>query len=86
MRIIQVGGLVDELEDFSEQNLMEVISINKMFQVYGKVEFIDLHKEKNGKNKGFAFIQYANAKDARLAIDKMNGFIFKSGSRSEREQ
>ena len=44
-----------------------------MFQVYGKVEFIDLHKEKNGKNKGFAFIQYALAKDARLAIDKMNG-------------
>jgi hypothetical protein len=24
-RIIQVGGLVDELEDFSEQNLMDVI-------------------------------------------------------------
>jgi hypothetical protein len=28
----------------------------KLFQVYGKVEFIDLHREKNGKNKGFAFI------------------------------
>ena len=38
------------------------------------MEFIDLHKEKTGKNKGFAFIQYADTKDARLAIDKMNGF------------
>jgi RNA recognition motif-containing protein len=33
-----------------------------------------LHKEKNGKNKGFAFIQYKNSKDAKLAIQKMNGF------------
>jgi hypothetical protein len=48
--IIQIGGLVDELEDFSEQN------IHDLFSVYGQIEFIDLHREKNGKNKGFAFI------------------------------
>lgn len=59
---------MEELEDFDESNIKD------LFQVYGKIEFIDLHKEKNGKNKGFAFIQFENYRDARTAIDRMNGF------------
>ena len=60
--------MVDELEDFSESNIRD------LFSVYGKIEFIDLHREKSGKNKGFAFIQFGDYRDAKDAIRKMNGF------------
>jgi len=40
---------------------------------------VDLHRDTStGKSKGFAFIQYKNANDAKEAINKMNGFILRN--------
>lgn len=66
---IYVGGLTDSLADIQEQDLRD------LFSPFGEIEFVDIHRDSTtGKCKGYAFIQYKNASDAKAAINKMNGF------------
>jgi len=68
MRIF-VGGL-EHLADISENDL------RAMFP-FGDIDYIDLHKDENtGKIKGYAFIQFRKASQARVAIKEMNGFNY----------
>ena len=70
---IYVGGLTDHLSDLKDQDLKE------LFSPFGEIEFVDLHRDiSTGKSKGFAFIQYKNANDAKEAINKMNGFLLRN--------
>ncbi|KAF7728082.1 hypothetical protein EC973_006720 [Apophysomyces ossiformis] len=47
--------------------------VRQIFEPFGPLEFVDLHKDpETGRSKGFAFIQHA--KDAKEALNKMNGF------------
>ncbi|KAJ3054361.1 hypothetical protein HK097_002025 [Rhizophlyctis rosea] len=49
--------------------------LKTVFEPFGPVEFVNLHKDPDtGKSKGFAFVQYENADDAKVALDKMNGY------------
>ncbi|KAJ3041062.1 hypothetical protein HDV00_009962 [Rhizophlyctis rosea] len=49
--------------------------LKAVFEPFGPIEFVNLHKDPDtGKSKGFAFVQYENAEDAKTALDKMNGF------------
>ncbi|KAL8287410.1 hypothetical protein RQP46_003268 [Phenoliferia psychrophenolica] len=49
--------------------------IRQVFQPFGEVEVVDLHKDPvTGKSKGFAFVQFKEAKDAVQALEKMNNF------------
>jgi len=66
---LYVGGLVDSLANISEEEL------KKLFSPFGEIEFIDLHRDPyTNKCKGFAFIQFKNASEAREAMTAMNGF------------
>ncbi|KAM0750764.1 splicing factor, CC1-like protein [Meredithblackwellia eburnea MCA 4105] len=49
--------------------------IRQVFQPFGEVDVVDLHKDPvTGKSKGYAFVQFKNAKDAAQALEKMNNF------------
>lgn len=49
--------------------------IRQVFQPFGQVELVDLHKDPiTGKSKGFAFVQFRDPKDAMEALQKMNNF------------
>ncbi|CAJ0837906.1 7292_t:CDS:10 [Entrophospora sp. SA101] len=49
--------------------------LRQVFEPFGPLEFVNLHKDpETGRSRGFAFIQYKNAEDARQALEKMNGF------------
>ncbi|KAJ3347472.1 hypothetical protein HDU83_002071 [Entophlyctis luteolus] len=49
--------------------------IRTIFEIYGPIEFVNLHKDlETGRSKGFAFVQFRKADDAKAALDKMQGF------------
>ncbi|KAJ3384914.1 hypothetical protein HDU84_002578 [Entophlyctis sp. JEL0112] len=49
--------------------------IRSIFEIYGPIEFVNLHKDvETGRSKGFAFVQFRKAEDAKAALDKMQGF------------
>ncbi|KAG0264635.1 hypothetical protein DFQ27_001087 [Actinomortierella ambigua] len=55
--------------DLNENDLREVLD------PFGPIEFINLHRDPvTGKSKGFAFVQYRNAEDAKVALQEMNGY------------
>ena len=34
---------------------------------------MQVHKDPNGGDKGFGFVNYKNAEDAKMALDQLNG-------------
>lgn len=48
--------------------------IKAIFEPFGIIEHVDLHREPTGKSKGYAFVQYRETADAEKAIEHMNGF------------
>ncbi|EFI28595.1 hypothetical protein CC1G_13622 [Coprinopsis cinerea okayama7 len=49
--------------------------IKQVFEPFGELEFVDLHKDPmTGRSKGYAFVQYKRAEDARMALEQMEGF------------
>ncbi|KAG1454606.1 hypothetical protein G6F56_007280 [Rhizopus delemar] len=49
--------------------------VRQIFEPFGSLDFVNLHKDpETGRSKGFGFIQYKNANDAKQALEKMNGF------------
>lgn len=66
---IYVGGLVENLASLSEADLRQ------LFSPFGDIVSVDLHKDPyTGRSKGYAFIHFRNAQDAREAMTAMNGF------------
>ncbi|KAG0223823.1 hypothetical protein BGX31_008330 [Mortierella sp. GBA43] len=56
--------------DLTEDDLKQVL------EPFGPIEFIKLHRDaETGKSKGFAFVQYKNADDAKQAMERMNGYV-----------
>ncbi|CAO1615485.1 unnamed protein product [Sympodiomycopsis kandeliae] len=48
--------------------------VRSVFEPFGDIEDVDLHREPTGKSKGFAFVQFKTAAIAEQAIAHMNGF------------
>jgi RNA-binding protein 39 len=49
--------------------------IKQVFEPFGELEFVDLHKDPmTGRSKGYAFVQYKRAEDAKMALEQMEGF------------
>lgn len=68
---IYVGGLVEHLADISENDLRNIFP-------FGEIDSIDIIRDPvSGKNKGYAFIQFRKAAQAKEAIRAMNGFNYK---------
>ncbi|KAJ3075103.1 hypothetical protein HDU98_009171 [Podochytrium sp. JEL0797] len=52
--------------------------IRTLFEIHGDVEFVQLHKDpETQRSKGFAFIQFKRAQDAKSALEKMHGYDLK---------
>jgi len=67
---IYVGGLVEQLDNMTDNDLRQLFP-------FGEIDYIDLDKdESTGKCRGYAYIQFRKASDARLAIKEMNGFNY----------
>lgn len=50
-------------------------NVKAVFEPFGEIEYVDLHREPGtGKSKGFCFIQFKRAEDAKKAHEQMNGF------------
>lgn len=50
-------------------------NVKAVFEPFGEIEYVDLHREPGtGKSKGFCFIQFKRAEDAKKALEQMNGF------------
>jgi len=46
-----------------------------VFEPFGELEFANVQKDpETGRSKGYGFIQFKRAADAKQALDKMNGF------------
>ncbi|KAK4108638.1 splicing factor, CC1-like protein [Canariomyces notabilis] len=52
----------------TEQDLQNV------FEPFGELEFVQLQKDDNGRSRGYGFVQFRDATQAREALEKMNGF------------
>ncbi|KAI0163193.1 CC1-like family splicing factor [Pestalotiopsis sp. NC0098] len=52
----------------TEQDLQNV------FEPFGELEFVQLQKDDNGRSRGYGFVQFREADQAREALEKMNGF------------
>ncbi|KAF8640791.1 hypothetical protein AX17_000440 [Amanita inopinata Kibby_2008] len=49
--------------------------IKQVFEPFGELEFVDLHRDPmTSRSKGYAFVQYKRAEDARMALEQMEGF------------
>ncbi|KAG8892243.1 hypothetical protein FRC01_014271, partial [Tulasnella sp. 417] len=49
--------------------------IKQVFEPFGELDFVDLHKDpQTGRSKGYAFVQYKRAEDAKMALEQMDGF------------
>ncbi|KAF7792635.1 hypothetical protein EIP86_003732 [Pleurotus ostreatoroseus] len=49
--------------------------IRQVFEPFGELEFVDLHRDPmTGRSKGYAFVQYKRAEDAKMALEQMEGF------------
>jgi CC1-like splicing factor len=48
--------------------------LKSVFVPFGDIEFIDLHKDpETGRSKGFAFVQFKKAEEAKKAMAQING-------------
>ena len=82
---IYVGGLTDHLADLKEQDIKEVSEylfkkiynfLIKLFSPFGEVDSVVIHREPlTGKSKGYAFVQFKDANDAKEAVEKMDGML-----------
>ncbi|CAM1503946.1 Fc.00g015370.m01.CDS01 [Cosmosporella sp. VM-42] len=52
----------------TEQDLQAV------FEPFGELEFVQLQKDENNRSRGYGFVQFREATQAREALEKMNGF------------
>ncbi|CAH0019657.1 unnamed protein product [Clonostachys rhizophaga] len=52
----------------TEQDLQAV------FEPFGELEFAQLQKDENNRSRGYGFVQFRDAGQAREALEKMNGF------------
>ncbi|KAF8342971.1 uncharacterized protein EI90DRAFT_3011391 [Cantharellus anzutake] len=49
--------------------------IKQVFEPFGELEFVDLHRDPaTGRSKGYAFVQFKRAEDAKMALEQMEGF------------
>ncbi|RCI17053.1 hypothetical protein L249_2327 [Ophiocordyceps polyrhachis-furcata BCC 54312] len=48
--------------------------LEAVFEPFGELEFAQLQTDESKRSKGFGFVQYKNANNAREALEKMNGF------------
>jgi RNA-binding protein 39 len=47
--------------------------LKPVFEAFGELDFIDIHKDSDGVSKGFGFVQYKSEADARAAMEALNG-------------
>ncbi|OIW27952.1 splicing factor, CC1-like protein [Coniochaeta ligniaria NRRL 30616] len=48
--------------------------LQNVFEPFGELEFVQLQKDDNGRSRGYGFVQFRDAGQAREALEKMNGF------------
>lgn len=48
--------------------------LQNVFEPFGELEFVQLQKDDNGRSRGYGFVQFRDATQAREALEKMNGF------------
>jgi len=48
----------------------------KLFSSFGEVDCVVIHRDiQTGKSKGYAFVQFKEANDAKEAVEKMDGML-----------
>lgn len=47
--------------------------LKPVFEAFGELDFIEIHKDSDGVSKGFGFVQYRSEADARAAMEALNG-------------
>ncbi|KAJ4306685.1 Phosphatidylinositol-3-phosphatase SAC1 [Collariella sp. IMI 366227] len=48
--------------------------LQNVFEPFGELEFVQLQKDDSGRSRGYGFVQFRDATQAREALEKMNGF------------
>ncbi|PGH15889.1 hypothetical protein AJ79_02056 [Helicocarpus griseus UAMH5409] len=48
--------------------------LQKVFEPFGELDFVQLQKEETGRSRGYGFVQFRDPNQAREALEKMNGF------------
>ncbi|KAK2742648.1 hypothetical protein FQN55_007767 [Onygenales sp. PD_40] len=48
--------------------------LQKVFEPFGELDFVQLQKEEQGRSRGYGFVQFRDPNQAREALEKMNGF------------
>jgi RNA-binding protein 39 len=69
---IYVGGLTENLADITDSD------IRSIFHPFGEIDLIELPKDPiTSKCRGYCFISYRKASQAKAAMNAMNGFYYK---------
>lgn len=65
---VKISGLTDVLNRINEQN------IRTIFSPFGEIESVEVPKDPmSGQNFGYAYVVYSKKKDAKAAIEEMDG-------------
>jgi RNA-binding protein 39 len=48
--------------------------LRAVFESFGELEFVQLQRDENGRSRGYGFVQFRDAAQAREALEKMNNF------------
>ncbi|KAM3524948.1 hypothetical protein NHJ13051_004249 [Beauveria bassiana] len=48
--------------------------LRAVFEPFGELEFVQLQKDESDRSRGYGFVQFRDATQAREALEKMNGF------------
>jgi len=71
-KVVYVANLNETLGEVTERALKD------LFDPFGEIEQVDIQRDSiSGRCKGFAFVHYCKADDAKEAIKKMDGFLIR---------
>jgi RNA-binding protein 39 len=47
--------------------------VRQVFEPFGELDFVNIHRDQTGRSKGYGFIQFKRAEDAKRAMAELNG-------------
>jgi RNA-binding protein 39 len=47
--------------------------VRQVFEPFGELDFVNIHRDQSGRSRGYGFVQFKRAEDAKRAMAELNG-------------